>query len=801
MTESLTALFNGLRPLWDMSVTAAWAAGLVLLMRLLLKNRAPRRFVCLLWLVVFARLLVPVSLESPVSLVPPVLSQNASVGRDGLIFDSVGDGRLPPANIAPGTPSSQPPQTENRRAESSRPTLTNGNASAGYNVSVPETSAFPWQALLAGVWLAGTVGMLGCGLVTYARLRRRVRLAVRVADRVWEDETVESPFILGLFNPRVYLPTGLEGRARRFILCHEFAHLRRLDHIVKPLCWFALALHWFNPAVWAAFLLLGRDMEGACDEAVLRTLGEDVKADYSCTLLALASGKHIPAPCPVAFDEGDAKGRIKSVLNYRRPALWIIVVSVVAVAAAAVCLLTDPVAEKPDDTNSPAPSVGPDAPIGPSESPNVSEPNTGRDEGIAPYGADPWMVEVLTGERTFYACDAQWDIAHLKEAYVGDQWPDRTVTLEKLAFLDLDGDGANEMVLFPVGDDEYLYSVVGYMILRLEGDTVHGYAPGWRSVGNLKADGTFYWSGGASYNGIGRARFEGGEFSLEQDTWVDNGSYFVEGQPATEEEYNAAIATQDAKPEPVWYTFNSGALWRIPTSIPLDSNALSAPVPDFLNLEQQDLYRQAYSLYSHLFGPATSAIDEWPNPEELPPAEPVEVDGYTYVPSTGLFANWDDLEAAALSVFTPAFWQARNTWLDNDGNPHQTFIYVDGRTYYLDGARGSFGTNPYFPDTFHLPEQGETEISFILTGHYSTVWPLEGESEEERDARLKANWETYIGFPMKLVMTENGWRFDEFHVASCDDALLPFANQAAPNPALTDDPQPEGGGIVGTAEG
>lgn len=803
MTELLTAL-------WETSLTAVYVTAVVALLRLVLKRRAPKRVLCLLWLVVFARLLIPVMPESPVSLVPPALSDRASVGADIIRPHDTEYGDNSRAHTRPYTnPNNAPVGTDavigpSDAINNPLPMVT---APASVENSpapaVPETPAFPWRALLAGIWLIGAAAMLGYGAVTWFRLRRRVRFAVRVSGRVWEDDTVSSPFILGLFRPRIYLPSGLEGRARRFILCHEFAHLRRLDHVVKPLCWLALAVYWFNPAVWLAFLLLSRDMEGACDEVVLRSLGEDAKAGYSYTLLALASGKRIPAPCPLAFDEGDAKGRIRHVLSYRRPALWVVVMSVIAVAVAAVCLLTDPVAaEEPGD--SPAPS---ESEPGPSQTPEAS-PSQAPDESLNSV-LDPWMLEVLKGERTFSVNGMDRDIDHLKEAYQS-YW---RVELGKLAIIDLDRDGAKELVIFPVGDDEYLYSIVGYMILRQEGDTVRGYTPDWRFCEEIKADGTFTCSGGASFNAIGLAHFDGGEFSPELFTWGENGSYSVEGRAATQEEFNAAIEAQNAKPEPVWYgfDFDNGQLiaeedaWKVtakwsynPYGIPVDP-AVNVSVPWFLDMDQQRLYQEAYSLYSHIFGANTESIDEWEwsGSEPLPPAEPVEVDGYTYSPSTGLFANWEDFEAAALSVFTPEFFQSRNTWLDNDGNPHSTYINVDGRTYYLDASRGSAGTNPNFPDTFHLPTQSDTEISFVLVGRYSEIYPQEGESFEERDMRLADHWEEYIGFPMKLVLTENGWRFDEFHCADTDRALLPYANQAAPNPTLyPDNPEPEAGACV-----
>lgn len=778
MTEALTGLFERLSPLWDMSLTAAWAAGAVVLLRLVLKKRAPRRVICLLWLVVFARLLVPVSLESPVSLVPPALSeQNRAevsspvVPQGGTVFQPAS----PAQPTATGTAGTVPVVTAPAPVE---------NTPAP---EVPETSSFPWKALLAGVWLAGAAGMLGCGLVTYVSLRRRVRFAVRVSGQVWEDENVTSPFILGLIRPRIYLPSGLEGQARRFILCHEFAHLRRFDHVVKPLCWLAMAVHWFNPAVWAAFLLLSRDMEGACDESVLRALGEGVKADYSYTLLALADRRRVPAPCPLAFDEGDAKGRIKNVLNYRRPALWIVVVSVLAVIVAAVCLLTNPVAEKPGDDGPDSSQSPTENGSGPTQAPEVS-PSQAPDE--SPNSVlDPWMLEVLRGERTFSDYGTDRDIDHLAETFFGDEPPENLGLWFKLAFLDLDRDGAKELILLPMGqyDDTIVYQT-GYLILRQEGDTVRGYHPGWRSCGNLNAYGTFRWSGSAFYNGIGRARFESGEFSVEQDSWVDNGSYFVEGQPVEEKSYAAHMEWYESLPEPFWYTFEDGKLCARVT-IPVDDNV---PVPDFLDADQQLLYRQATTLYTALFGPNTESIDTWPGPVELPRTDAVQVDGESYLPAIGLFANWDDLETAVLSVFTQEFWDSHNRLQHNDGSYYNIYTNVDGRTCYIPMARGNYGTNLNFPDTYHLPRMTDTEISFVLVGYYSKPWPLEGESYEERDARLADHWETYGGYPMKLVLTENGWRFDEFHNASTDE----HTTYSAPNPALTDDPTPERGACV-----
>ena len=561
MIDRLNALFTALSPLWEMSLTAAYAAAIVAGLRLILKKRAPRQVLCLLWLVVFARLLFPLSLESPVSIVPDALPRQEQHQAEPAIppvsAQGTGSAQNPAGAQAPGGITADP---VTQSQPGGVPVLT---APEG---AVPQTPAapkpFPWQAVLAGVWLAGALAMGGYGLLSYLRLRRRLFDAIRAGDGAWEHPSVASPFILGVVRPRIYLPAGLSGQPRQFILCHERAHLRRLDHIVKPVCWLALALHWFNPAVWLAFLLMSRDIEAACDEAVIRSLGPRIKADYSATLLSLATSGRIPAPCPLAFDEGDAKGRIQNVLRYRRPALWIVVVSAVMVVMAAVCLLTDPVsAQAPDHNPDPMPSASPSQP------PEAS---------LADALLDPWMKEVLDGERQFARGGdmetEQFSIHQLRDMVYRDEHPDLILEVGKLAVMDLDRDGVNEMVVWPAGgapdDTTEIGYTVGYFIFYRQEDKVKVHYIGWRPMQNLKADGTFEWSSSAWNAGISRL-IDIDTFETEDITWfdtpsVDDDNYFVDGLKTTKEEFEAAIAAQAAKPEPAWYTYAGGVLspWR-----------------------------------------------------------------------------------------------------------------------------------------------------------------------------------------------------------------------------------------------
>ena len=237
MTALLNSLFAALSPLWDMSLTAAYAAAVVVVLRFILKKRAPKQVLCLLWLVVFARLLVPLSLESPVSLVPNALPRQEQVQPETVLPSGQGSGvQTDPAPVQPSAPAQPNGVTADPVVQGNPgPVLTVPDGADP--APEPAPASFPWRALLAGVWLAGAAAMALSGLISCLRLKSCLFDAIRARDGAWEHPAVRSPFILGLFRPRIYLPAGLTGQPRQFILCHERAHLRRLDHLVKPLCW------------------------------------------------------------------------------------------------------------------------------------------------------------------------------------------------------------------------------------------------------------------------------------------------------------------------------------------------------------------------------------------------------------------------------------------------------------------------------------------------------------------------------------------------------------------------------------
>lgn len=300
----------------NMSIAAGWLILAVIALRLLLR-RAPKRFRLLLWAVVGLRLALPWSIESALSLIP-----SAQTFPEGIMLE-----RAPVLDTGISA--------------------LNGAINPGFTAAfTPElgASANPLQVLLpiaAAFWMLGAAAMLLWALVSWLRLRKRVREAVQLEENVYECE-IASPFVLGLFRPRIYLPFSLENGERELVLAHERAHITAGDHIIKPLGWLLLAAHWYNPLVWIAYALFCRDIELACDERVVRGLSLSDRADYSQALLDLSRPRGGVRACPLAFGESSVKGRVKSVLSYKKPAFWLVLLAVVVCVGAAVCFLTDP---------------------------------------------------------------------------------------------------------------------------------------------------------------------------------------------------------------------------------------------------------------------------------------------------------------------------------------------------------------------------------------------------------------------------------------------------------------------------
>lgn len=309
------------------SIAASWIVIAVLVLRLCLK-KTPKWVNVLLWGIVAVRLIFPFSIESALSLIPSAETVSPSIMME----------QTP--SVQTGVPALD--QVIN-------PVIGHSLAPA------PGASANPlqiWIPVLTVIWLLGVAALFLYSAVSYRRLRRRVCEAVILRDNIYQSENVCSPFVLGIIRPKIYLPYHMDKREMDHVIAHEQTHIRRRDHWWKPLGFLLLTVHWFNPLLWLGYILLCRDIELACDEKVIREMGSEQRADYTQALVSCSVSRRSIAACPLAFGEVGIKERVKSVMNYKKPAFWIVLASVVVCAVAAVCFLTDPKTERS------SPSVG-----------------------------------------------------------------------------------------------------------------------------------------------------------------------------------------------------------------------------------------------------------------------------------------------------------------------------------------------------------------------------------------------------------------------------------------------------------
>ena len=318
--------------LLNMSITGCVMIMAVLIARLLLK-KAPRWSICLLWGLVALRLICPFTLESNLSLIHDSEPISQEIVSNQSWSPPVVSAPVHNEVTAPSLPPVQRPPRQ--------------------NISVtPQRKTIDLFAVSGYVWLSGVVAMLLYTLISYGQLKRMVRTATRLEGNIRQSEYVTSPFVLGVFRPIIYLPYGLKQSHQDHIIAHEQAHIRRGDHLIKPLGFLILSVHWFNPFVWIAYILLCRDIEAACDERVIKEMTKEQRQSYSATLLHYSVKRRRIAACPVAFGETGIKGRIKSVMNYKKPTVWLVVMSILLSCVLAGCFLTDPVQEQLQDQSS-----------------------------------------------------------------------------------------------------------------------------------------------------------------------------------------------------------------------------------------------------------------------------------------------------------------------------------------------------------------------------------------------------------------------------------------------------------------
>ena len=303
----------------NMSIAASWLILAVILLRVVLK-KAPKWINVLLWALVAVRLLCPIFFESSLSFVPnaepipqEIFMMEPPENHENAVLDPVENSNLP--NVP----------------------------SVSVDVSVEQIQ---WDAVFATFgWMFGMAAMLVYAAVSYILVKRKVKASLHLRDNIWICDDIQMPFILGAIKPSIYIPSGTDEARLPHIIAHENAHLKRRDNWWKPLGFFVLAIHWFNPLVWVAYILLCRDIELACDEKVIRDLNQSESISYSEALLSCSVNRRMVMVCPLAFGEVGVKERVKRVLNYKKPTFWIVLAAAIACVVVAVCFLTNPVAE------------------------------------------------------------------------------------------------------------------------------------------------------------------------------------------------------------------------------------------------------------------------------------------------------------------------------------------------------------------------------------------------------------------------------------------------------------------------
>ena len=301
----------------NMSISASWLVLAVLILRFVLK-KAPKWINVLLWGIVAIRLICPFSFESTLSLIPSAETIPLNIGMDTTPTINSGISAINNA-VNPIIGQSNTPM-------------------AGASVNLLQITIGIYEY----IWIFGMIALALYTAISYWRLRRKVDTAVRYKDNIFQSENVSFPFVLGIIKPRIYLPFKMNGQYLEYVVAHEQAHICRKDHWWKPLGFLLLMIHWFNPLMWLAYVLLCRDIELACDEKVIKELGNEQRGDYTQALVACSINRRMIAACPLAFGEVSVKERVKSVMNYKKPALWVIIIAVIVCVGVAVCFLTNP---------------------------------------------------------------------------------------------------------------------------------------------------------------------------------------------------------------------------------------------------------------------------------------------------------------------------------------------------------------------------------------------------------------------------------------------------------------------------
>lgn len=429
--------------LLNLSIAATWIILAVILIRAFSK-KAPKWFPCILWALVGIRLLCPVTIPSPLSLVPreEVIPINITEEKEPEVDSEM------PVIAYTADPELGNVDHENTvvhsgnivREAAPQMTFTESNTKTVSSESRGMT-LIQIITIASYVWISGLALMLGYALFSYIRLKRSLTASIPVKDGVLACDEVRSPFILGVFRPKIYVPSSIKEDALKHVLAHEESHIKRHDHWWKPLGFLILSVYWFHPLCWVSYVLLCRDIEMACDEKVIRMMKKEEAASYSQTLLDLSTRKTAIAACPIAFGEVGVKQRVKNVLNYKKPGFWVIVGVIVVSVAVSVLFLTKPMKKKEvsnDEKEATEENATGDIPDSQTTTPSISdesnpsEPDTTTDSSSVQDSssteepkttAAPEVTEGIPGSRVAFIPDYDYEdeLKMEKEAVNADQ--------------------------------------------------------------------------------------------------------------------------------------------------------------------------------------------------------------------------------------------------------------------------------------------------------------------------------------------------------------------------------------------
>lgn len=425
----------------NMNLTASVILVFVLILRLLLK-RAPKIYSYVLWSVVLFRLLCPVSLSAPVSILgvfdAPVVESTADTGKAEVVPTSMLE--YIPSNIV-----------HEEYPEITLPVpMAGGIISEAVNEKLPQgwekTTFDPLEApvtIATYIWMFGILCWLGYGVVSYFKLRQRLVGAMQLRGNIYLADHIQSPFVIGILWPRIYLPSDLDEQEQRYIILHEQYHIRRGDPVVKMLAFIALCIHWFNPLVWVAFLMSAKDMEMSCDEAVVKNLGEDIRADYSASLLRLATGQRILFGTPLAFVEGEPAGRIRNLARFKRPTIVVTILAAFTCVVGIILCVFNPTAShdslKIIEQDTSVEEVVEESRTKESK----AEPEAHQSTGSLSEDSE----QVIPEEERYFA---QWNlIAEQKDMWV--TYMDYANDLQQFTIADMDGNGRLEVIVSSMG--------------------------------------------------------------------------------------------------------------------------------------------------------------------------------------------------------------------------------------------------------------------------------------------------------------------------------------------------------------